>query len=73
MSTPLIILVGIAGFILIVWKTTKGLNRVLTLAGGLAGVTLGVLFWTGRIALSDIVEAMRDLFDVIWGAMVFSF
>jgi hypothetical protein len=70
MSTPLIILIGIVGFFLIVSKTTKGTNRLLILAGSVAGITLGVLFWTGRIALSDIVDAMHDLFNVILGAAV---
>lgn len=60
MSTKLIVLICLAVVFGVIVLTSKGFKRLLLLIGTGALCLLSLLIWSGRIAIPDLLEVIKE-------------
>jgi len=63
MSAKIILLIVVVAAALLIFFTTKGVNRILLMIGAIAAGLLGLLFWTGRISIPQLIESIKEIFN----------
>lgn len=63
MSTKLVLLLAAVITFLVIFYTSKGINRVILVLGILAMVSLAILLWSGGTSLPELLQSFKDFFN----------